>query len=170
MKNKISKWFYVSVEDPLELWRLAREFFKKPKMQIQFYSDFPVISYQGKILKVVSKGVDYKVKNNFARIETPPYICISLFGLLGFMITWYTSYKNEFGETVRDDRTYWEYLINTYILGKPMKEVHTWYSNSQIYFRKLAKGNKPFKIIVPTVAMCLNKKGIAHLRRMLGLL
>lgn len=172
MKKKGNKWIHISIEDPLKLWRKAKKYFKKPKISLQFltYSPKTITPDFGKVLEITAAGVKWKIKNDFPKIKELPYIHICLFKRFSLLILWYTTFKDEFGHTVKDYNTFWEYLINTSVLGNSLKDVCTWYSKSQIYYRKTRGGEKPLKIPTPSVSMCLNKRGIRHIQRMLGLL
>jgi hypothetical protein len=129
-------------------------------------------------------GVDFhdigwKDKWNSPRHERNPYIWVCFFRRFGFSINFNVYCRNEFGELESGDTYYWEYLLEWlyYKEKKTLRCYSVWQYDSRLYRNRIKYGNaedgsedeySPFKMIVPCVALSLNKKGIKELKKELS--
>jgi hypothetical protein len=177
----IDKYFDIWIENPLGTWWKARKYFKLPKISFHpffnIHHNCPYISYKnvGKILGVDFHDISWKDKWNSPRHEMNPYIWICLFRRFGFSINFDIYYRNEFGELESGDTYYWEYLLEWlyYKEKKTLRCYSAWQYDSRLYRNRIKYGNaedgsedeyRPFEMVVPCVALSLNKKGIKKLK------
>jgi hypothetical protein len=180
-----NSYFDIWIENPLHTWWKARKYFKFPK--VSFHPFFSIkrncsyFSYNnvGKILEIDFHDIGWKDKWNSPRHEKSPYVWVCLFKTIGFSINFDIYYYNEFGEKVNGDMHYWEYLLNWlyYKNKKTLRCYSAWTSNSELYRYVEKWGNeedgskdeyKPYQMIIPEVAMSLNKEGIKELKKQLN--
>lgn len=174
---KIKHLVSIYLCNPLKTWKQVRKYFKKPKWSIHFFSNpsqncpFIWLNNISKIIDIESNDVMWKEKYNTARFERSPYIWVCFFKRFGFSINWHIYYKNEFGENENGDSYYWEYLLDYLYFNKVLIECPCWVGNSKIYEEVVVYGDKseddvkkPRYMVIPVVAMSLNKNGIKELR------
>lgn len=180
-----NSWFNWFIENPLKTWNEAKKYFKRPKISFHIHkvtkcSGYPYASYCwiGKILDIYSHDVFWKDKWCSPRHEQNPLIWICLFRKIAFSIRFNIYYNNEFGEKQSGDIMYWEYLLEWlyYKKKKTLRCYSIWTGDSQLY-RERKYGNKedgsedtfkPYRYVIPTVAISLNKEGIEELKRELN--
>ena len=174
---KIKHWVSVHLCNPLKTWKKAKKYFKKPKVKISFFSNpvfncpFIWLENISKILDIESNDVMWKEKYDSPRHERSPYIWVCFFKRFGFSINWHIYYKNEFGEDENGDMFYWEYLLSFTHFNKPLTEYQYWVGNSKLYEEIVCYGDKPEddvkkprSMVIPVIAMSLNKNGIKELK------
>lgn len=157
-----NKWIDICIENPLKTWKKVKQYFKKPKLSINFFShpmyNCPFASFKNiaKILEIRASDVGWKEKYDSPRHERPPYIWVCLFKRFGFSFNWHIWYQDEYGKTHSGDDFYWEYLLDYLYFNKNLNHYDIWVQNSELY--------KEYKYIIPVVAMSLNENGIKKLK------
>lgn len=183
--KRFEEWINIWIENPLKTWKKAKKYFKRPKFKgffhiVHTYGRYPYACYNriGKILDIRITDISWKDKWSSPRHEESPYIFICLFRKFAFTGRFYISYYDEFGEKKNGDCYYWEYLLDWiyYQNKKSLRCYSAWTSDSKLY-KRVVYGNaedgsedtyKPFKEVVPVVAMSLNKQGIKQLKEELN--
>lgn len=171
----------IYIENPFKTWWKVRKYFKLPHVRFCFFYGgdqspiFTTSSWCGKILDIKIKDIMWKDKYNSPRHEANPIIYFCLFKWIGFYITPLIEYYNEFGEKENGDMIYWEYILNYLYYNKTntLRKYSAWTGESELYrernYGKSEDGSedtwKPYRLVTPCVAMSLNKKGIAKLRK-----
>lgn len=169
-----NRFIDIFIENPFKTWWKAKKYFKRPKLSFGF---FP--THNGKFLKINCHDILWKDKYDSPRHEINPYIEITLFNLFGFSIQFHTYYKDEFGIKQVGNIYYWEYLLSWlyYYKKKTLICYSTWTYNSKLYKYISEYGDnidgsedviKPLKLVIPCVALSLNKKGIKKLKEELN--
>lgn len=178
--RKLSKWIDISIEDPLETWRRAKKYFKRPRLRFHTINQsFRAYKRGGRLLEIECWDLQWKDKFNGPRHERSPHISVLLFGKYGFNIEFGMNYRDEFGEKQNGDMEYWEYILSWlfYEYRKTLTCFSCWSGDSKIYKYVSKYGNaedgsedevKAMPRIVPCVAMSLNKEGIKELKRELN--
>jgi hypothetical protein len=177
----IGKYFGIWIDNPLKTWMKARKYFKMPKISFHPFLNLrhncPYISYKNvaKILEIAMHDVGWKDKWDSPRHERNPYIWVCFFRRFGFSINFDIYYKDEFGLTQSGDGYYWEYLLE-WLHYKEMKTLRcysAWQYDSRLYKNRvkcgMAEGGsddkyEPLKMVVPCVALSLNKEGVKQLK------
>lgn len=171
--------FSCTLKNPLRTWWKARKYFKMPIPKIRIhrvnsFNSYPFICYHyiSKILHIFSRDIRWKDKYNSPRHEQSPLIYICLFKKLAISISFSIYYRDEFGGRQIGDMQYWEYLLWYLYYNKrnTLKCYSTWTTSSKLY--KYHKNDTdesediycPYQIIIPCVAMSLNKRGIKRLK------
>jgi hypothetical protein len=170
------------IDNPLKTWWKAREYFKRPKMSFMFFNDiyrccpYASIKNVGKIIDIQIHDVGWKDKWDTPRHERSPYIWICFFKRFGISIGFHIYYHNEFGLIENGDMEYWEYLLKWlyYKEKKTLRCYSHWEMDSKVYRKCVKYGEaedgsedvfEPYKVIIPTVAMSLTKKGALALQK-----
>ncbi len=184
-----NKWYKnliaVSIENPFKTWWRAKKYFKFPDITINFgwhpyHYPYATSYWRGKILDINIHDLYWKDKFNSPRHERNPLIYICLFSRISLWIVFGKHYYNEFGKKQDGSLEYWEYILKHlyYAKNKNLKCYSCWTTDSRLYKHISKYGNKkdgsedeivPYKMIVPTVSMSLNKKGIKKLMEELNL-
>lgn len=178
------KWYKnliaFSISNPFKTWWKAKKYFKKPHTTIKFVNNkfhFPYASkyWQGKLLDINIHDVLWKDKYNSPRHERNPLIYICLFGKYSIWIYPTITYYNEFGEKENGDMYYWEYLLDYLYYSKNQSLIcySAWTSDSKLYRTRIygnsEDGSKDkieaMRMVVPCVALSLNKDGIKKLKK-----
>lgn len=171
--KRFEEWVNIYIENPFKTWKRAKKYFKRPKFKgffhiVRTYRHYPYACYDriGKILDIRITDVGWKDKWDSPRHEESPNIFICLFRKFAFTGRFYISYYDEFGEKKNGDCYYWEYLLDYLYYSKSLKSYSCWTSNSKLYklYSNAEDTYKPFKEVVPVVAMSLNKEGIKQLK------
>ncbi len=172
--NHFNKWINICIENPLKTWWKARKYFKRPKALIHFFSN-PIYNCPYASLKNIANIVDidicdvrWKDKYNSPRHECSPYIWVCFFKRFGFSVNWHIWYYDEFNTKCNGDMYYWEYLLDYLYYKKSLKKSYSvWTTISKIYKEITDYGDNPNEdvyepstIVIPIVAMSLNKNGI----------
>lgn len=183
MRTWGDKWYKnliaLSIENPFKTWWKARKYFKVPSITVTFLCNkwhFPYASsyWRGKILDIDIHDIYWKDKWDSPRHERNPLIYICIFSIFSIWIYPTITYYNEFGEKENGDTYYWEYLLHYlyYSKNNSLKGYSTWTSDSKLYhhtyYGNAEDGSDdkltPIDIVVPCVAMSLNKAGIKKLK------
>lgn len=182
----LSKWFDVTIENPFKTWWKVRKYFKIPITRFCLFIEknpnipiFTTSNQIGKIIDIKIHDILWKDKFNSPRHEANPIIYFCLFKRIGFYLTPTIKYYDEFGEEHNGDMEYWEYILNYlyYNKTKTLRKYSCWTRDSELYrqidkYGKKEDGSedswKPYKYVIPCVAMSLNKQGIKELKRELN--
>lgn len=178
--KKFNKWINLCLENPLKTWKLAKKYFKKPKVSIHFFSNiiyncpYESLNHTAKLLDIISSDVSWKEKYGTPRHEMSPYIWICFFRRFGFSINWHIHYYDEFGKKQSGDMYYWEYLLDYVYFRKNLTHLSSWTSISLLYTKLITFGKKqeediyePIDTVIPIAAMSLNEDGIEELKRII---
>lgn len=175
------RYINIWIENPLSTWWKARKYFKRPKISFHLFFKFQNSPYVndnnvGKILDIEFHDVGWKDKWSSPRHETDPYIWVCFFKTFGFFIRFNIYYYNEYGEKENGNMHYWEYVLYWlyYKNKKSLRCYSNWTRDSQLYryvsvYEDSEDGSKdeykPYPIIIPEVAMSLNKNGRTMLKQ-----
>lgn len=172
--KKFDRWISICIENPLKTWKLAKKYFKKPKIKIHFFTnpiyDCPYMSLNSiaKIIDIEAFDVCWKDKYDSPRHERSPYIWVCFFKKFGFSISWHIYYQDEFDIKQDGDAFYWEFLLDYLYYKKSLKNYPVWTSSSLLY--KYEDDNDvytPITFVIPVVSMSLNKTGIKELKKLI---
>lgn len=175
----LEKWIDIYIENPFKTWWKVRKYFKLPNIRFYFFIGgdrspiFTTSSWCGKMFDIKIKDLMWKDKYNSPRHEANPIIYFCLFKWIGFYITPIIKYQDEFGEEREGDMIYWEYVLDYLYYKKTLRSYSCWTGQSKLYrqreYGKAEDGSedsfKPYNYVIPCVAMSLNKKGIAKLKK-----
>jgi hypothetical protein len=178
----LDRYINIWIENPFNTWWKARKYFKRPKISFHLFfklqGNSPYINDNnvGKILDIEFHDVGWKDKWDSPRHETDPYIWVCFFKTFGFSVRFNIYYYNEFGEKENGNMHYWEYLLYWlyYKNKKSLRCYSNWTRDSQLYSYVSVYGDsesgsddeyKPYPIIIPEVAMSLNKNGRTMLKQ-----
>lgn len=76
---KFKNWFSIAVENPLEEWKLARKFFKFPKLSLCCYKHIPDEEEKRVAISFRCWSMSWKSKYGMLEYEHNPYACLKLF-------------------------------------------------------------------------------------------
>lgn len=184
------KLFKFTFENPYKTWWKARKYFKRPRIRLHFFChgfddekhwhyNYPYAFgvEMAKILDIGMLDVMWKDKWHSPRHEQNPLIWLTLFGKVGFFITFHITYKDEIGLTADGDDSYWEYLLDYLYYDKDLRKSLSCHWRDSILWQRVVKyGSKedgtedvrePFPYVIPIHLYSLNKRGLKELREII---
>lgn len=135
------KWFSLSIEDPLKVWRKAKWLFKKPRVKfkaVHFHNDSEFLEFESlcgaspaSLVSVFLTGVAFKSKYKSFEFEETPKAGMSLFKRFALFIEW------TYGEDY--DYIVWEAIID-WLVSKRIKTIEEVIEDST--WTRLSSGEK----------------------------